>query len=167
MIAQLSAMRERTERSARFAAVTALAAGAAHELGSPLGTIAVVAKELEIAAAAAQSSDDIIEDTRLIRTEVDRCRGILDRMRLEVGDDLRYEGQTITAEAFVTGAIADLTEDRKPRVQSEIRARGRIVLSRLARDPPGRRRAAAERVRGVARHGCDRHAAALARRRRD
>lgn len=117
---QLSLMRERTERSARFAAVTALAAGAAHELGSPLGTIAVVAKELEIESTKAGVGEDLIEDTRLIRTEVDRCRTILERMRLEVGDDLRYEAQTVSAQQFIDGAIADLTESRKARVRSEI-----------------------------------------------
>jgi two-component system, sensor histidine kinase RegB len=117
---QLSLMRERTERSARFAAVTALAAGAAHELGSPLGTIAVVAKELEIATAKAGTGEDIVEDARLIRTEVDRCRTILERMRLEVGDDLRYEAREMSAQEFIDGAVADLTDDRKPRVRTEV-----------------------------------------------
>lgn len=117
---QLAQMRERGERSARFAAVTALAAGAAHELGSPLGTIAIVSKELEIAAKDAGVDEGIAEDARLIRTEVDRCRGILDRMRLEVGDDLRYEARVVTAEEFIEGAIADLTEDRKAKVLTEV-----------------------------------------------
>lgn len=117
---QLATMRERNERSARFAAVTALAAGAAHELGSPLGTIAIVSKELELAAEKAGVDPEIVEDSRLIRTEVDRCRGILERMRLEVGDDLRYEARVVTAQEFIDGAIADLTEDRKPRVLTEV-----------------------------------------------
>lgn len=117
---QLAQMRERSERSARFAAVTALAAGAAHELGSPLGTIAIVSKELEIAARDAGVDPGIVEDAKLIRTEVDRCRAILDRMRLEVGDDLRYEARVVTAQEFVDGAIADLTADRKAKVKSEV-----------------------------------------------
>ena len=116
----LASMRERNERSARFAAVTALAAGAAHELGSPLGTIAVVSRELQLAASHADVGADIAEDALLIRTEVDRCRAILERMRLEVGDDLRYEAGTIRAEQFIAGAIADLTEDRKARVRTEV-----------------------------------------------
>ncbi len=118
--AELSSMRERAERSARFAAVTALAAGAAHELGSPLGTIAVVAKELELSAAQSGASSDVIDDAQLIRTEVDRCRAILNRMRLEVGDDLRYQARIVSAREFIDGAIADLTEDRKPAVRTEV-----------------------------------------------
>ncbi len=117
---QLSQMRERNERSARFAAVTALAAGAAHELGSPLGTIAIVSKELEIATQNAGIDPEIVEDARLIRTEVDRCRAILNRMRLEVGDDLRYEARVVSAQEFIEGAIADLTDDRKHDVRSEV-----------------------------------------------
>ncbi len=117
---QLAQMRERSERSARFAAVTALAAGAAHELGSPLGTIAIVSKELEIAAIKAGVDEGIVEDAKLIRTEVDRCRGILNRMRLEVGDDLRYEARVVSAAEFIEGAIADLTEDRKCHVLPEV-----------------------------------------------
>ena len=50
---ELRRVGELAARSARLASLTTLAAGAAHELGSPLGTIAVVARELERAAAGA------------------------------------------------------------------------------------------------------------------
>jgi two-component system sensor histidine kinase RegB len=64
----------------RFAALTAMAAGAAHELATPLGTIAVAARELERAASRVASGSTLAEDARLIREEVDRCRSILDQM---------------------------------------------------------------------------------------
>jgi two-component system sensor histidine kinase RegB len=60
-----------------------LAAGAAHELSTPLGTIAIVAKELERLSAQASLSPVIGEDSRLIRQEVERCREILQRMSAE------------------------------------------------------------------------------------
>lgn len=83
------------ERSARLASLTSLAAGAAHELGSPLGTIAVVARELERQAEADPAST-LAEDARLLRAEADRCRSILDRMlaRSERGKD---EGDALSA----------------------------------------------------------------------
>lgn len=61
-------------REQRFAAVGGLAAAAAHELGSPLATIAVVAKELSRGV-----SDDspLAEDIALLLSQSDRCREIL------------------------------------------------------------------------------------------
>ena len=47
--------------------LTTLAAGAAHELSTPLATIALASRELEHAAAARGSVPDLAEDARLIR----------------------------------------------------------------------------------------------------
>lgn len=79
---QVAAMRQDVLRSEQLASLTTLAAGAAHELGSPLATIAVVARELEREAEKGIRSGRAVEDVRLIRSEVDRCRRILDRMHL-------------------------------------------------------------------------------------
>jgi two-component system sensor histidine kinase RegB len=78
--AALAAMRLRAARSERLAALTTLAAGAAHELSTPLATIALTARELEHAIDARAGGGELGEDARLIRTEVDRCRRILDQM---------------------------------------------------------------------------------------
>ena len=66
-------------RMDRFAAVAALAGGAAHELATPLATIAVVSRELE-RGRPPPGDLHVKEDAALIRQEVDRCRRILDRM---------------------------------------------------------------------------------------
>ena len=67
-------------KNERLASLVTLAAGAAHELGTPLGTIAIVAKELERYAEKVASAPTMLEDFRLIRSEVERCRRILERM---------------------------------------------------------------------------------------
>lgn len=85
----INALRERNARNEKLTTLTTLAAGAAHELGTPLATIALVAKELELAIAKQPGSEDLIEDARLIRQECDRCRFILDRMRVDVASDPR------------------------------------------------------------------------------
>lgn len=72
--AALIASQVALSRAQKASALGALAAAAAHELGSPLGTIAVVAKEL---------SRDLppdspwLDDVRLLQSQTARCRDIL------------------------------------------------------------------------------------------
>jgi two-component system, sensor histidine kinase RegB len=77
MQAGLSATQLALAREHRLASLGALATAAAHELGTPLGTIAVVARELE--RALPQDSPEA-EDVRLLRAQAERCRGILTRL---------------------------------------------------------------------------------------
>lgn len=64
----------------RFKSLATLAAGVAHELGTPLGTIAVVAKELERGLGTGKLPPGAVDDAELIRCEVERCRAILMRL---------------------------------------------------------------------------------------
>ena len=101
--AEIRRLGELAARNARLASLTTLAAGAAHELGSPLGTIAVVARELERSAQKSEQAG-LAEDASLLRTEVDRCRSILDRMlaRAERAD----EDELTAGEALAALAVA-------------------------------------------------------------
>lgn len=82
---QLVGVRERKAASDRLGALATLAGGAAHELSSPLSTIAIVARDLEIALEDEGSTTETVEDARLIRREVGRCRAILDQMSVDAG----------------------------------------------------------------------------------
>ena len=73
----------------RFAAMATWAAGAAHEVGTPLGTIAIAAAELVRNARQSSVPAEIQEDADLIREEAARCRGILDRLQDQAGDAAR------------------------------------------------------------------------------
>ena len=77
MSAGLAATQLALAREHRLAALGALATAAAHELGTPLGTIAVVARELE--RGMAENSPEI-EDVRLLRQQAERCRAIIARL---------------------------------------------------------------------------------------
>jgi len=109
--AQLEEARERATRSERLASLTTLAAGAAHELSTPLATIAVAARELERNAAQvtepAAVGSALRGDAQLVRSELDRCQAILDGMsgRASVG-------VPATLEPMAPSSIARLVQDR-------------------------------------------------------
>ena len=65
-----------------------LAAGAAHELSTPLSTIAIVAKELQRTLATTGASTEVRSDLQLVRDQVARCRDILDRMAAHAGENV-------------------------------------------------------------------------------
>jgi two-component system, sensor histidine kinase RegB len=83
------------QREQRLAALGGLAAAAAHELGTPLATIQVVAKELQRASA---PDSDAAEDAALILQQAERCRGILTQLSQQPeGDDALYADVALKA----------------------------------------------------------------------
>ena len=64
-------------REQHLSQLDGLAAAAAHELGTPLSTIAVVAKELELAI---EPTSPHADDVRLLREQAQRCREILGKL---------------------------------------------------------------------------------------
>lgn len=85
MQAALAATQFALSREQRLSDLGALAAAAAHELGTPLGTIAVVARELE---RDMEPNNKWIEDVRLLRGQAERCRDILSRLaQQDTGED--------------------------------------------------------------------------------
>ena len=73
----LSATELVLQREQHLSALDGLAAAAAHELGTPLATITVVAKEMERALG---NDPKFREDVTLLRSQSERCRGILKRL---------------------------------------------------------------------------------------
>lgn len=65
------------EKEKHLTQLDGLAAAAAHELGTPLATIALVAKELQNDL---PSTDMVQDDLALLRSQVERCRQILSKL---------------------------------------------------------------------------------------
>jgi len=70
----LSATREELLRQQRISSLGTQAAAAAHELGSPLSTIAIIVKEME---KELSKNEDFKEDIKLLSTQTQRCSNIL------------------------------------------------------------------------------------------
>lgn len=66
------------QREQHLSALDGLAAAAAHELGTPLATIALVAGEMQRLRGA---DPEIADDIRLLRGQAERCRAILSRLK--------------------------------------------------------------------------------------
>jgi two-component system, sensor histidine kinase RegB len=119
--AEIAAMREQATRTERLAALTTLAAGAAHELATPLGTIAIAATELERALARqdAAGATALRDDARLIRAEVERCRRILDQMASDAGETAGEAPVIVPVDGLVRDVLEALPADEAARVRVE------------------------------------------------
>ncbi len=71
-------------REQRLSALGGLAAAAAHELGTPLGTILITAKEM---ARAAPPDSEVAEDAALLVSQAERCRDILRQLTSRGAED--------------------------------------------------------------------------------
>ena len=67
-------------REQHLSQLDGLAAAAAHELGTPLATIALVARELARELEKGPSYEAVADDLKLLREQVERCRGILAKL---------------------------------------------------------------------------------------
>jgi two-component system, sensor histidine kinase RegB len=77
-------IRERELQHDRVLSLGTFAAGAAHELGTPLSTIAVISKEL-------QHDKHDVRQLQILRAQVERCKEILASLSAAVGQT-RAEG---------------------------------------------------------------------------
>src|ERR671920_1973370 len=89
-------------REQHLSQLDGLAAAAAHELGTPLATIALVAKELDHAL---PKEGPVAEDIRLLREQVERCRTILAKLT-SMGQDQSAFLETISVSHLVEEIVA-------------------------------------------------------------
>jgi len=97
MSAALSATELVLAREQRLHALDGLAAAAAHELGTPLATISLVAHELQRDLSPDQvANKELLDDLELLRTQAVRCREILQKLtRAPAVRDPMHAGVTI------------------------------------------------------------------------
>ncbi|MEZ6197306.1 MAG: ATP-binding protein [Planctomycetota bacterium] len=124
--------RLKKSRLERVEALVTLAAGAAHELSTPLSTIAVAAKELELDLERAGGDPALAEDVRLIRGEVQRCRGILEQMSANSGSMVGERLESVALPDFLSAVIAPLHADARLEIDLDEEARG--ISLRIPRD---------------------------------
>jgi two-component system, sensor histidine kinase RegB len=99
---QLLEARERTARVDRLRAVGTLAAGAAHELNTPLGTVG-----LRIRRIGRRHSDlDTVADLAVIRVQLDHRKAVVEQLLVGAGDPSASGFERLPLESLVREAIA-------------------------------------------------------------
>lgn len=93
------------QREQRLAAIGGLAAAAAHELGTPLATIQVVAKEM---LRGADKDSPAAEDAALILQQAERCRHILKQL-----SDQPVAGDPLYAEVELKALLQEVVEPHR------------------------------------------------------
>ena len=78
--------RDEHHRTVRLLGLATLAAGAAHEIGNPLGTIKIAASEMKAAMSEHQVPREFLDDAQLILAEVDRAQSAVQRLALGAGE---------------------------------------------------------------------------------
>jgi two-component system sensor histidine kinase RegB len=129
----------------KLASLSTLAAGAAHELGTPLGTIALAAKELE-RALALLPAPALAEDAQLIRTEVERCRAIINQLGANTGQSAGEMSMPVLLEDLSSQLSESLAKAERARVQISSEPNVRATLPRIA---------VVQAVRTLVRNGLD------------
>lgn len=124
---ELADVRRVAAQHERLASLMTLAAGAAHELATPLASIAVAARELERGQNAA-----IREDAELIRSQVERCRTILDQMSGRANQDWVEPPTRTSIDNVLTSVSEGLDLERQQRLRTAYPRDLVVVLPRPA-----------------------------------
>ncbi len=100
---QLAAAREQALRDERIVALGNLAAGAAHELGTPLATMAVLAGELADNPETPAAQRD---DLSLLREQIAACKRIISGLAASAGAPRAEAGGAISVDRWIERIIA-------------------------------------------------------------
>lgn len=113
---ELQAAEDERLHARQLEGLATLAAGAGHELATPLSTIAVVAKELSRTVEKHSLPASVAHDVALIRSELNHCRQILDRLASAAGDAAGERLTQTTVEQFFREILLGIREPQRVHV---------------------------------------------------
>lgn len=117
---ELAAVNAARARDAYVVGLGKLAAGAAHRLGTPLGTLRILTDDV---ASRAELPAEVREDVQLMREQVDHCRDILNGLTREAGQQRAEGGGAVDAFAWAR-AVAERWQRLRPGAEVVVRAEG-------------------------------------------
>lgn len=124
---QLAAAREETLRGERIVALGTLAAGAAHELGTPLATMSVLAEDMALRHG---DNEELAADVADLQTQLGRCKEIIGKLADAAGASRGEEVAAQDADRLLEETIANWQLIR-PAVAVDYRWQGPSPAPRL------------------------------------
>jgi two-component system sensor histidine kinase RegB len=133
---EVQRVRERALRDEGILAIATQAAGAAHELNTPLSTMRTLLPELR----REHASDAVLdEDLELLEGQVERCRTILREMVAFGKAQLSQEPERVKLPAFIHGCV-ERFQLLRPEAELDLKVAPQLE-SLVLRTPPGLRHA--------------------------
>ncbi len=121
-------LQDQLNRQEKVTSIATLAAGAAHELGTPLSTIAVVAKELEHYALKSSGDAHVAAEAQLIRSRVERCGDILQAMGAKGAQLAGETPKSISFDELFQQIIATFPETQRSAIRTDSTDHSTAVL---------------------------------------
>lgn len=111
-------------------ALGSLAAGTAHQLGTPLGTVAILAKDMEHE----HSNDPVLTgQLKLIREQINRCKNILSQMAIYAGQVRAEAGHSVALDRFLEETVREW-RGLRPQLKAEVHWAGSQPVPKIIAD---------------------------------
>lgn len=106
-------------RGRQLESLSTLAAGAAHELATPMSTVLLIARELQHHLEEVDVPESVRRDLQLIDSELRHCRAILSRMRSAAGDHAGEQWQETTVGELLDTVLEGIREPHRVEISPE------------------------------------------------
>lgn len=110
---RLATLKQQSVEEEHIMRMSLLAAGAAHELGTPLTTISIILKDLQ-SLPMPDSKTALNEDIETMQRELERCKTIVSGILLSSGQVRGEDAEITKLQSFMDAAIAEWKTSRQP-----------------------------------------------------